>query len=73
MATLASVTVREGRKVIASNNAPIATIQSIMAESMPAQKIMAHFASLRAGNTFSFNHKGKRLTVAPLVSHIDQY
>lgn len=74
MTIKAFVEVREGRKLIGSNTAPISTIQSLMLDAFgDAAKVMAEWAPIREGNTIHFKHKGKNVTVKPLYNHIDQY
>jgi len=70
----AFVEVREGHKIIASGNSPITSVQSLMLDSMgDAAKVMIAWAPIREGNSIHFKHKGKSVTVKPLVNHIDQY
>lgn len=71
----AFVEVREGRKLLGSNTAPIEVIQSLMLDAMSndAAKVMIAWAPIREGNSVHFKHKGKNVTVKPLVNHIDQY
>lgn len=70
---LVFVEVREGRKIVGSNSAPLETVQSLMLLSMAAGKVMVETAKLREGNSFTFTLKGKSVTVRPLHNHIDNY
>lgn len=68
------VEVREGRKLIGSNKAPLEVVQGLMVSAgINADNIMIKTSDLREGKTFTFKHQGKELQIKPLIGHIDLY